>query len=90
MILPVTERAPDSMAQHKLWKRGQSLWQNLNLILKFGRADCLDSKHIQVCCAICGAIEQKDCVEVFGIILGKELGCSACIGVTFFPFGEHR
>jgi hypothetical protein len=41
------------------------------------------------CCAICGGIEGKDCVEIFGIIFGEELGCSACIGVTHFPhFGK--
>jgi hypothetical protein len=37
-------------------------------------------------CNVCGAYEKIETVEVFGIIHEKELGCSACIGVTYFPY----
>jgi len=37
-------------------------------------------------CKVCGAIQGQGCIEVFGITNGVELGCTACIGVTHFPF----
>lgn len=40
-------------------------------------------------CQVCGAIEGTDCLEIFGVLIGKELGCSACIGVSFFPSGKR-
>jgi len=40
-------------------------------------------------CRICGAVEGRDCIEVFGIVKGVELGCTACIGVAHFPFVEE-
>jgi len=43
-----------------------------------------NEKHKPVC-AVCGAQEGIDCIEVFGLIAGIEGGCAACVGVTHFP-----
>jgi hypothetical protein len=41
-------------------------------------------------CVVCGAIEGDTAVEVFGVIDGIEMGCSACIGVSHFPWGVRE
>lgn len=43
-----------------------------------------------IVCLVCGAIEGVECVEVFGNIQGEQRGCSACLGVSYFPFDEKQ
>lgn len=36
-------------------------------------------------CNVCGSVEGVNAVEVFGRIALVEHGCSACVGISFFP-----
>ena len=40
-------------------------------------------------CNICGAYEKIQAVKVFGVVGEKELGCSACLGVSYFPYDDE-
>ena len=40
-------------------------------------------------CEVCGAYEKIQAVKVFGVVGEKELGCSACLGVSYFPYDDE-
>lgn len=50
--------------------------------LEISFADSLVKKQ----CNVCNAYEGIQAIEVFGKILEQECGCSACLGVSYFPF----